>query len=129
MRAILFVYIATPLRPLQLGHRRPPAFALYSADMRIRYRAYGEEAGADDDAIDTRAPESAASARAAEASASRDLREVANAEDVPEASPDVTQASPSAFDVRDQKTPSALQRVVSRNFREVEPAQPAFQAR
>jgi hypothetical protein len=96
-----FVYLATPFRARELGHARPPAFALYSADMRIRYRDHGEEPEADDDAIDTRAPASGASlatasgafsgigeifswftgsSAAAEASALRDLREVAKAE-------------------------------------------------
>jgi hypothetical protein len=101
-----FVYVATPVRPRQLGHGLPPSFALYSADMRIRYHEHGEVPEADDDAIDTQAPTTSApstpaprsalsriadvigrvtgtsadAARANEATALRDLRDVARAE-------------------------------------------------
>jgi hypothetical protein len=48
-----FVYFATPTRSRQLGQGRPPGFALYSSDMRIRYKEHGALPEEGDEAIDT----------------------------------------------------------------------------
>ena len=96
-----FVYFATPTRSTQLGLGRPPGFALYSSDMRIRYKEHGALPEEGDEAIDTSrgggAPAPASSGFFAslrlqsclggtsavdesEAAALRDLREVGKAE-------------------------------------------------
>jgi len=97
-----FVYFATPTRPRQIGQGRPPGFALYSSDMRIRYKEHGALPEEGDEAIDTSRGGGTAPAPASpgffaslrlpvwlggtsavdesEASALHDLRDVAKAE-------------------------------------------------